>query len=55
MLYNTKTIMSTLKDIYQTYWDGYIENIRNNNIIEEEPKKGYKTTRRDTLEKYKKK
>lgn len=34
MLYNTKTIMSTLKDIYQTYWDGYIENIRNNNSIE---------------------
>ena len=31
------------------------DNGENNNIIEEEPKKGYKTTRRDPLEKYKKK
>ena len=31
------------------------DNGENNNIIEEEPKKGYKTTRRDPFEKYKKK
>ena len=31
------------------------DNGENKNIIEEEPKKGYKTTRKDPFEKYKKK